>query len=117
MVAIQIETREAVDNIDEILSVPGIDSAFIGPNDLHIAYGLDPSYWTNDGPFHEAAMRVLAACKRHNVIPGILCANAAQARDRIADGFTFVGLGSDIGLMLNALENAAKTARSGGTGA
>jgi 4-hydroxy-2-oxoheptanedioate aldolase len=103
MVAIQIETREAVDNIDAILSVPGIDCAFIGPNDLHISYGLPPGYWTPDGPFRAAVSSVLNACARHNVIPGILAANPAQARARIADGFTFVGMGSDVSLMLNAV--------------
>ncbi len=103
MVAIQIETKEAVDNIDAILSVPGIDCAFIGPNDLHISYGLPPGYWTNDGPFQAAAMRVLAACKRHNVIPGILAANPVQGKARVADGFMFVGYGSDVGLMMGAV--------------
>jgi 2-keto-3-deoxy-L-rhamnonate aldolase RhmA len=103
MVAIQIETQEAVENIDAILSVPGIDSAFIGPNDLHISYGLPPGYWTPDGPFHAAVTRVLAACARHNVIPGILAANPTQAKARIADGFKFVGMGSDVSLMLNAV--------------
>jgi 4-hydroxy-2-oxoheptanedioate aldolase len=103
MVAIQIETREAVDNIDAILSVPGIDSAFIGPNDLHISYGMAPTYWTPDGPVHAAMLRVLNACKRHNVIAGILSANPAQAKARLADGFQFVGMGSDVSLMMNAV--------------
>jgi len=104
MVSIQIETREAVDNIDAILDVPGIDCAFIGPNDLHIAYGFAPSFWSEGSAFHDAVMRVLAACKRKNVIPGILCANAAQAKARIADGFTFVGFGNDVTLLMSAVE-------------
>lgn len=103
MVAIQIETQQAVNNIDAILDVPGIDCAFIGPNDLHISYGLPPSYWTETGPFREAVDRVLAACKRKGVIAGILCANATQAKARTEQGFTFVGYGSDVGLMLGAV--------------
>ena len=108
MVAVQIETRQAVENIDAILDVPGIDCAFIGPNDLHIAYGFAPSYWSEGNSFHTAAMRVLAACKRKQVIPGILCANATQAKARIADGFTFVGFGNDVSLLMGALESAHK---------
>ena len=49
-------------------------------------------------------MRVLAACQRKNVIPGILCANATQAKARIADGFTFVGFGNDVSLLTSAVE-------------
>lgn len=103
MVSIQIETRQAVENIDAILSVPGIDCAFIGPNDLHISYGFSPSYWTDSGPFHDAAMRVLKACQRAGVIPGILSANAAQAKARAAEGFRFVGYGSDVSLMMTGV--------------
>ena len=103
MVAIQIETRQAVGNIDEILAVPGIDCAFIGPNDLHISYGQPPSYWSEDPGFQGAVRAVLAACARHKVIPGILCANAAQAKLRVAEGFRFVGYGSDLALMLSAV--------------
>ncbi|MCX6017525.1 MAG: aldolase/citrate lyase family protein [Chloroflexi bacterium] len=103
MVAIQIETREAVENIDAILAVPGIDCAFIGPNDLHISYGLTPTYWSDAPDFLAAIDRVLAACKRAGVIAGILCADAQQATARTAQGFTFVGFGSDVGLLLAAV--------------
>jgi 4-hydroxy-2-oxoheptanedioate aldolase len=108
MVGIQIETREAVDNIDAILDVPGIDCAFIGPNDLHIAYGFAPSFWSEGNDFHAAALHVLAACQRKGVIPGILCANATQAKARIAEGFRFVGFGNDVSLLMSAVEAGHK---------
>jgi 4-hydroxy-2-oxoheptanedioate aldolase len=112
MVSVQIETREAVANIDAICQVKGIDCAFVGPNDLHIAHGLPPSYWTNTGPFHDAASRVLAAAQRHGVIPGILCANAEQARDRLAEGWRFVGLGSDVSLVMTGIQDAVATVKT-----
>jgi 4-hydroxy-2-oxoheptanedioate aldolase len=102
MVAIQIETREAIENIDAILAVPGVDCAFIGPNDLHISYGLAPTYWSDAPDFVAAIDRMLAACARSGVIPGILSADAAQARARAEQGFRFVGFGSDVGLLLAA---------------
>jgi 4-hydroxy-2-oxoheptanedioate aldolase len=106
MVSVQIETQEAVNNIDAICQVEGIDSVFVGPNDLHIAYGLPPGYWSESGPFHDAVTRVLTAAQRHGVIPGILCANAEQAHARLAEGWQFVGLGSDVSLVLNGIQSA-----------
>lgn len=103
MVAIQIETREAIENIDAILAVPGIDCAFIGPNDLHISYGLSPTYWSDAPEFIDAIDRMLAACRHSGVIPGILSADSAQARARAEQGFRFVGFGSDVGLLLAAV--------------
>lgn len=100
LVAIQIETKQAIDNLDAILSVPGLDVIFIGPNDLHISYGLQPRYWSEEPAFREAVNKVLAACKARGLATGTLCADAATAKDRIADGFTFVGVGSDAGLLL-----------------
>src|SRR5205807_8203525 len=43
LVAVQIESVQALENLDDILSVPGIDVAFVGPNDLHAQLGLVPS--------------------------------------------------------------------------
>ncbi len=112
MVAVQIETQEAVANIEAICRVKGIDSVFIGPNDLHIAYGLPPGYWSSSGPFHDAVTRVLGVAQRHGVIPGILCATAEQARDRLSEGWRFVGLGNDVALVLNGIEHAVKIVNS-----
>jgi 4-hydroxy-2-oxoheptanedioate aldolase len=100
LVTVQIETQQAIANIDAIAAVPGLDVVFVGPNDLHISYGLTPRYWSDEPAFRGAIDRVLAACQAHNVPAGILCANAAEAKARIADGFTFVGVGSDANLLL-----------------
>ncbi|MDZ4770215.1 MAG: aldolase/citrate lyase family protein [Chloroflexota bacterium] len=100
LLAIQIETRQAVENIDAIASVPGIDVIFVGPNDLHISYGLAPRYWSDEPAFRSAIDTILAACKRHNIPAGTLCGGALEAKARIADGFTFVGVGSDAGMLL-----------------
>ncbi|MBL8132228.1 MAG: 2-dehydro-3-deoxyglucarate aldolase [Anaerolineae bacterium] len=100
MVAIQVETRQGVENIEEIASVPGIDVIFVGPNDLHISYGLQPRYWSAEPDFLNAVQKVVDTCKTRGVTAGILCADSAGAIDRLKQGFTFVGVGSDAGFLL-----------------
>lgn len=103
LVAIQIETAAAVANIDAIASVPGIDLIFIGPFDLHISLGLSPALWSEQAPFLDAVQWVTAACRARGLPYGILTPNAEVANARIADGFTFIGIGSDINHLLGAL--------------
>lgn len=100
MVAIQIETLGAVDNIDEIAAVPGVDVIFIGPNDLHLALGLPAVFWSDAQPFAEAIKKVSAACRREGVALGTLCRDAANVKQRLRDGFMFVGMGSDAHFLL-----------------
>ena len=65
---VQIETREAIDNIDEILAIPGVDVAFVGPNDLSIALGVPGQL---DAPeMRDALNEVVGACARHVVVCG-----------------------------------------------
>ncbi len=105
---LQIESREGVENIEEILSVPGISSIFIGPSDLSISYGVPGRH----EDVVNAIQRVLAACKAR----GISCGLTTGARDieqRLAEGFDFVTIGywNDAGISAapaNALELARK---------
>jgi 4-hydroxy-2-oxoheptanedioate aldolase len=105
MVAIQIETQAAVENIDSILDTPGIDLVFIGPFDLHISLGLPPGLWSELPAFHAAINRVIAACQGRGLPYGTITPNADGAKDRLADGFTFIGMGSDIAHLLGAINN------------
>jgi 2-keto-3-deoxy-L-rhamnonate aldolase RhmA len=103
LVTIQIETQEAVENIDSILDTPGIDLVFIGPFDLHISLGLPPSLWSDQPTFQAAVAKVIAACQKRNLPYGTLTPNADGANARIAQGFRFIGLGTDIVHMLGSL--------------
>ncbi|MEZ4456537.1 MAG: aldolase/citrate lyase family protein [Gemmatimonadales bacterium] len=68
-VVVQIETREAVERLDDILAVPGVDAALIGPNDLSIALGVPGRM--RDPVLEGAIQRMLDACARHGVVPAI----------------------------------------------
>jgi 2-keto-3-deoxy-L-rhamnonate aldolase RhmA len=70
LVILQIEHYTAVENIDEILSVPGIDIAFVGPYDLSTSIGLPGQM--NHPEVLMNFKKVVEACEKHNVIPGIM---------------------------------------------
>jgi len=97
---VMIETAEALERLDEILAVPGVDAAYIGPADLAAALGL-PIHGDHDDPRHAAEVgRILAACRRHGVAPGIHTGSVAFTRKYLEMGFQMVTLGSDEGFMV-----------------
>jgi 4-hydroxy-2-oxoheptanedioate aldolase len=108
LVAIQIETVQAVENIDAILGVPGIDMVFIGPNDLHVSLGLDSTLWSDNPIFQTALHKIITACRNNGIPYGTLSPDADGAKARLADGFNFVGMGSDLRLMLAAINAGYK---------
>ncbi len=99
---VMIETRDGIDNLEEIVATPGLGGVYIGPNDLALALGL-PASGDTDDPLHlETVGRILAACKKHKVPAGIHTGGLAYARIRLEAGFDFVTLGSDAGFMMRA---------------
>ena len=112
MIAVQIETSQAVENFAAIAAIPGLDMAFIGPFDLHISLGLPGAFWSEHPAFLSAVERVLAACREHRLPAGILCADASGALARREQGFTFIGLATDAIYLLNAYGEQVSQARS-----
>lgn len=104
LLLLQIETAEGVRNIDEILSVPGIGVAFVGPNDLAQSLGVPSGH-----PDHEAAIQTaLKACKTHNV-PCAITVSARDVATRLNEGFRMVALPS--GGLEAPMDEALKVAR------
>jgi 4-hydroxy-2-oxoheptanedioate aldolase len=89
-----IETAEAISNLDDILSTPGIDAIYVGPADLSISLGLDP--YANDGKpvFDDALATVVDGCRRHGVVPGIHATGPLTPRRR-EQGFRMITVTSD----------------------
>jgi 2-keto-3-deoxy-L-rhamnonate aldolase RhmA len=75
---------------------------FIGPNDLHLALGLPPRFWSDEPAFLSAVARVRAAARERGLPLGTLCRDAEAARARMAEGFRFVGVGSDAHFLLTS---------------
>jgi 4-hydroxy-2-oxoheptanedioate aldolase len=91
----QIETAEAMDNLDAILGTPGIDMVYVGPNDLTISLSNGKSRDINGETTTKAIDRILAGCRKHGVIAGIYCNDEAFAKPLIAKGWQVVTVGSD----------------------
>jgi 4-hydroxy-2-oxoheptanedioate aldolase len=106
LLLVQIETLQAVEAAEEILSVPGVDGFFLGPNDLSTSMHVWPPKLHDPEPAFAAAIdRTLQAALRLGKIPGIMVPDVAMANRYIAQGFTFVSLGSDARI----LEAAARS--------
>ena len=94
---IQIETKEALDDLDGILSVPGVDIAVIGGDDLSARMGI-PGQWDTE-VFHQAVEEVFAACNRHGVLPGIAGGDPETIAHWISIGARVIWYASDIYLL------------------
>ena len=88
-----IETVEAVEDLDNILSIPGIDVAYVGPSDLSISMGYRPG--TKAEPFLAMLDRIVEACDRHGVVAAIQ-ASPSTAADRLERGFRMVTVVTDL---------------------
>jgi 4-hydroxy-2-oxoheptanedioate aldolase len=106
-----IETQEAIDNIDAILDVPGIDAVYIGPSDLGFSMGLKPILDREEPQIIAAYETILAACKRRGIFAGIHTLNPAYSARAYGLGFRMVTVSNDSGLMLGAARAAVARVR------
>jgi 4-hydroxy-2-oxoheptanedioate aldolase len=108
---VQVETREALEGLDAILSVPGVDTVLVGPNDLAASIGH-----TGDlgHPDVEAAIGLVAdRAAAHGIPAGIWTASSTQARQRRTQGYRWATVGADYGFMLAAADAAVRDVREG----
>ena len=100
-VILLLETEKAFENLDDIVSVPGVDVAWMGHYDLTASMGIPAQF---DHPRLLAAMDALvAACRKHGVAPGFLPPSPESAVHWIDKGFRAISLGSDIGVFLDGV--------------
>ncbi len=101
-----IETAEAVDRIEEILDVEGVDMIYLGPNDM--AFALD-GHVGHPRPKSEAALlHVLASATRRGIPVGIFCASGEEARLRVEQGFKLVTPGNDFAHLTRSMREAVR---------
>jgi 4-hydroxy-2-oxoheptanedioate aldolase len=94
-----IETAQALDNLDAILSVEGLDAIYIGPSDLSLALGCKPTFDDVDPKVAQAIDHIVARAKAHGIQAGIHNGRSDVAKARIAKGFRFVTVSSDARLL------------------
>jgi 4-hydroxy-2-oxoheptanedioate aldolase len=107
---LQVETQAAMDNIEAICSVEGVDGVFIGPADLHASLGY-PGEIANPKvkPLIDDAIRRI---RKAGKAPGILTPNEADARHWLECGALFVAVGADVGILARGAEALAAKFRS-----
>ena len=111
LLAVQIESPEAVANVRSIASVEGVDALFVGPGDLATHLGSLGNPDTE--PVQRAIRDVVVAARRSNKAAGIWAADAATARSYIDMGFTMVAVGSDLGLLVTGVDSLVRSFRVG----
>jgi 4-hydroxy-2-oxoheptanedioate aldolase len=94
-----IETAQALDNLDAILSVEGLDAIYVGPSDLSLSLGCRPVFDDLDPTAQQAVEHIAARAQAHGVKAGIHNGRPDVARSRVAMGYRFVTLGSDARLL------------------
>lgn len=107
---VQIETREAVEHVDAIAAVDGVDILFIGPADLSLALGIPGQLDHPD--FHSAVDRVMAAGDRHGKAIGTLLPNAQAVEPAVRRGMTFIGIASEATVLAIGIRALARDARA-----
>ena len=103
-----VETVEAMENIDAILSTPGVEAIYVGPADLAVSMGLGRG--STDPAFEAELDRIVARCAEHGVTPGIHCF-PHTIDDRLARGFRMITVQSDLGGMRVGLADALSQGR------
>jgi len=106
---VQIETAEAVSRLEELLAVPGVDAALVGPTDLSVALGVPGQM---DHPTLVAAIeRAVAACEAHGVVPAIHTNDVTMSAAWARRGMRMVSNNSEAGSLMAGVRQAVEAIR------
>jgi len=97
-----IETGTAIENLEEILDVEGLDGVFVGPCDLSISLGVKPLMDLNHPTMLAAQKKVLDCCKKRNKIAMIMVGDREMATKKLNEGWDGIFPGADITWIINA---------------
>jgi 4-hydroxy-2-oxoheptanedioate aldolase len=106
-----VETVEALNDIDAIVGVPGVNAIYVGPADLSFSLGLAPQNNDGEALFEDALAAIVKACRNAGVVPGIHASGALAAR-RLEQGFQMITVSNDMLAMRTRM--AAELAESRG---
>ena len=100
-----IETKTAMDNLDEILSVENLNGVYIGPSDMSLSYGLSPKFDIKEDPVYSNIKIIVKKAKEHGKIAGIHNGSTQYAKEMIDLGYQFVTISSDYRAMSTYAQN------------
>ena len=107
MVFAQIESKQGVANLEEIISVEGLDGVFIGPNDLSLDLGEIGNFEHED--VVEALDYIVETCVNHDIPVGIISSKEEFLKKYMNKGVTMVSCNSEIGMLVNAAKTVVKS--------
>jgi 4-hydroxy-2-oxoheptanedioate aldolase len=110
LVLVQIEHVLGVENCEAICKVEGVDGIFVGPNDLLASMHKTPAMETDDPAFVEALRHIRTTATSCGIAPGLHVANAEAAKRRQAEGWRFLAISSELGLMQQAAQTVVSDA-------
>jgi 2-keto-3-deoxy-L-rhamnonate aldolase RhmA len=114
IVVVQIETADALADLENIVKVPGVDATMIGPHDLSISLGI-PGQFTHE-KLVAAFQRVADVCGPSPVAPGIHMGDAARLIELRGIGFRFLVYSTDLALMMKSLKEGMASLRGAPAG-
>ncbi len=113
---VMVETREALERVEEIAATPGLDGIYIGPSDLALSLGLAPTLEPTEDEHVEAVRRIREACHEHGIAAGIHCPSGEWAKTHADAGFELITVASDAPLLVGAASKELGVAREGRAG-
>lgn len=108
-----VESRQAIDNLDDILSVPGLDGIYVGPSDLAVSMGENAGFDPKFPEVYEAIQYVAAKTKEKGLIAGIHVGSVEYGQKMRESGYRFMAYLSDFRMMQWAASNSLAAFRSG----
>ncbi|TCJ19984.1 hypothetical protein E0L93_03285 [Rubrobacter taiwanensis] len=107
---LQIETRQSLKQVDEMMQLDGVDAIFIGPFDLSVDMGIPGQVWNPD--IRAVFSRVIESGKRHNVATGIQVFSMEQAKELVKEGVRYLSFSSDVNMLVDQAAAAAAVIRA-----
>ena len=107
-----IETKQAVEQIDEILSVQNLSGIYVGPADMASSYGMGPKFDIKEDPVYSNIKLIAKKCKEKNLIAGIHTGSTSYAKEMIKIGYKFVTILSDFRIMTDKAQKIVDEMKS-----
>ncbi|MCB0571324.1 MAG: hypothetical protein KDC66_16245 [Phaeodactylibacter sp.] len=108
-----IETASSLNMLEAIAATPGLDGLFVGPFDLSVSLGLKRLADIHDPALAEALKNVLAACRRHQLVPAIYTTSIANAAELAAMGFRLISIGDDTAILAEGAQKKLAELKKG----
>jgi len=109
LVVIQPETKKAVENIEQLVSIPGVDAVMIGPQDLSLSLGMPGEL--KHPQMADSFQRIIAACQKYGVAPGVHLLDMDSAREWIGKGIRFLTYQNDVRFLLEGGRSSTRPLR------